>query len=409
MIVWKGFFDPGTHRNTEMRVRSALLVSLVVALLLSAGPGTAAAFDYHEDERRQDIHIELQDDGDAIWSIEHHYVLTNESERERFETFAEEVESGQRDVGTDRATFAQFVPYAEERTDRSMSIENAGWDGFEIRPAAEVEGFDDRSEDDSDVYIGTITYTFTWTNFAETDDGYLQLQDTFLTESGDPWFNGLEPSQRLIIEAPEEHDFVTAPQGIENNRLVWDGPTEFGPEDFDIVLVSRAGVLGTLLGAWPLVLGGLLLAAIAGGVLWYARRQRDDEGGIEPPEWLPSDSVLPDGLTASTAEPAPDRETADREVEPPTPAPNGNGAAATEPEEAEVDPELLSDEERVRRLLSQNGGRMKQAAIVNETGWSNAKVSQLLSQMDDEDEIKKLRIGRENLITLPDVDPTQVE
>jgi uncharacterized membrane protein len=65
---------------------------------------------------------------------------------------------------------------------------------------------------------------------------------------------------------------------------------------------------------------------------------------------------------------------------------------------------MLSDEERVLRLLDANGGRMKQAQIVKETDWSNAKVSQLLSGMDDEDAIDKLRIGRENLISLPDVD-----
>ncbi|MFC7047136.1 helix-turn-helix transcriptional regulator [Halobacteriaceae archaeon GCM10025711] len=43
---------------------------------------------------------------------------------------------------------------------------------------------------------------------------------------------------------------------------------------------------------------------------------------------------------------------------------------------------------------------MKQADIVKETGWSNAKVSQLLSGMDEDGDIDKLRIGRENLITL---------
>jgi uncharacterized membrane protein len=64
----------------------------------------------------------------------------------------------------------------------------------------------------------------------------------------------------------------------------------------------------------------------------------------------------------------------------------------------------LSDEERVERLLEGNGGRMRQADIVDETGWSNAKVSQLLSAMDQADRVDKLRIGRENLISLPDED-----
>jgi uncharacterized membrane protein len=45
---------------------------------------------------------------------------------------------------------------------------------------------------------------------------------------------------------------------------------------------------------------------------------------------------------------------------------------------------------------------MRQANIVKETGWSDAKVSQLLSSMAEEDRVDKLRLGRENLISLPE-------
>jgi uncharacterized membrane protein len=51
---------------------------------------------------------------------------------------------------------------------------------------------------------------------------------------------------------------------------------------------------------------------------------------------------------------------------------------------------------------------MKQASIVEETGWSNAKVSQLLSAMDEAGRVDKLRIGRENLISLPDEEVAEV-
>jgi len=81
----------------------------------------------------------------------------------------------------------------------------------------------------------------------------------------------------------------------------------------------------------------------------------------------------------------------------------------SEPDEDAVDVELLSDEERVERLIDRNGGRMKQATIVKETGWSNAKVSQLLSAMEDDGRIDKLRIGRENLISYPDEDITDLD
>jgi len=45
---------------------------------------------------------------------------------------------------------------------------------------------------------------------------------------------------------------------------------------------------------------------------------------------------------------------------------------------------------------------MRQADIVAKTGWSDAKVSQLLSAMAELGRVEKLRLGRENLISIPD-------
>ncbi|WP_343160898.1 helix-turn-helix domain-containing protein, partial [Halorubrum sp. CBA1125] len=102
---------------------------------------------------------------------------------------------------------------------------------------------------------------------------------------------------------------------------------------------------------------------------------------------------------AGTGRPSAADETSDRGGE------TGEGRTEeAEGDEADAgpDPSLLSDEERVERLLEGNGGRMRQAAIVEETGWSDAKVSQLLSAMAEEGRVEKLRLGRENLISLPD-------
>ena len=66
---------------------------------------------------------------------------------------------------------------------------------------------------------------------------------------------------------------------------------------------------------------------------------------------------------------------------------------------------LLSDDDRVRQLLEDNGGRMKQTAIVEATEWSKSKVSMLLSEMEDDGEITKLRVGRENIVSLPGSEP----
>jgi uncharacterized membrane protein len=61
--------------------------------------------------------------------------------------------------------------------------------------------------------------------------------------------------------------------------------------------------------------------------------------------------------------------------------------------------EPLTDEDRIQQLLDESGGRLHQSEIVSETGWSKSKVSRLLSRMEDDDQITKITVGRENLIT----------
>lgn len=69
------------------------------------------------------------------------------------------------------------------------------------------------------------------------------------------------------------------------------------------------------------------------------------------------------------------------------------------------EPAVLTDEERVLGLLESHGGRMRQTAIVEETGWSKSKVSVLLSEMESNGSISKLRVGRENLISRSGFEP----
>lgn len=72
---------------------------------------------------------------------------------------------------------------------------------------------------------------------------------------------------------------------------------------------------------------------------------------------------------------------------------------------SETEVNVLTDRERVQQLLVENGGRMKQADIVDSVDWSKAKVSRLLADLEADDEITKLRLGRENLICRPGSEP----
>lgn len=66
----------------------------------------------------------------------------------------------------------------------------------------------------------------------------------------------------------------------------------------------------------------------------------------------------------------------------------------------------LTDEERVQAIIDENGGRIRQKEIVARVDWSKAKVSRVLSRLEENDEVVKLRLGRENLVCLPGHEPT---
>ncbi|WP_394295580.1 helix-turn-helix transcriptional regulator [Natrialba hulunbeirensis] len=68
--------------------------------------------------------------------------------------------------------------------------------------------------------------------------------------------------------------------------------------------------------------------------------------------------------------------------------------------------EFMTDQEKVHQLISENGGRMKQSRIVDSVDWSKAKVSRLLAELEEDGQVTKLRLGRENLVCLPGHEPT---
>ena len=365
------------------------------------------------DDPRQVIHLNLTDDGAVRWTIESRYLIYDEDDEALFFEYAEAVSSGERDAGYDVRLFERFLSLAQATTDREMEIQDAGWDEPRVENhtiVTEVENGDEALENGTK--IGIISYSFTWTEFTSVDDNRVYFGDAFATPEGS-WFPALTDTQRLVIHSPEGYGFDHAPPVEQRNgALVWDGPHEFGDGELEIVYLRGAdsngspapptdgGVSWELVGAAGIAIGAVL--AVLGYLYVIGRlpvRRSDEAQTVRLAEKEVTDGETSPGATRS--------ETRFDERDALESMPDEPVEAATEADE--VDLELLSDEERVLRLLRANGGRMKQASIVKETGWSNAKVSQLLSKMDDEDEIDKLRIGRENLITLPEVDPTEID
>jgi len=367
--------------------------------------------------------INLTANGDARWTVASRFNVSDENDTATFRSFARSVEDGGTNagIGYTPATFERFARLVERDTNRSdaMRIVDTNW-------TSEVQNG-----------TGVIALSFTWLNFARTDDSRVILDDVFTANDGN-WFRSLSDGQRLVIHSPpnygvESSRFPTRRIALNDSRTVvrisLDGPRDLQASETPIVYapIDDPGTSTTndpQEEGFPWLLGGgflVLVVALVAGLVWYSRRDGDAPGSgpAEKPTASGGSGTTDGGETTAqetTTEQAPgdDGSPAGNDTGPDpgttSEATSGAGTAAAvdetadEDDEDDVDVELLSDEERVERLLEQNGGRMKQASIVGETGWSNAKVSQLLSSMEDDDRIEKLRIGRENLITLPDED-----
>ncbi|MFC4439435.1 MULTISPECIES: helix-turn-helix transcriptional regulator [Natrialbaceae] len=368
----------------------------------------------------QIIRINVTTSGDAEWTIESRFLLTDDEDVEAFLEYADAIESGDRDAAYDRELFEPHVQTAEEATDREMSIEDDGWEEPRLE-SPEGDEFED------DTRVGVLAYSFTWTNFATMDENRIYFGDAFQTDDG-LWLSKLADEQRLVVQSPPNYGFhdYNLPVSPQNGALIIDGPYQFSEDELEVVFLRGAGGnggsgpgSGVLLPSTGWLVGGVFLLVVAVGTTSYAlaRRSSDHEWPAIPPlERTPWSDTEDTPETSSRSDPPDETGVESATRSSPEPAPEAvdqpddtSQEFAYAEEDDEVDPELLSDEERVLRLLRKNGGRMKQASIVSETGWSNAKVSQLLSKMDDDEDIKKLRIGRENLITLPEIDPTEID
>ncbi|MFW6449293.1 MAG: helix-turn-helix transcriptional regulator [Halobacteriota archaeon] len=328
--------------------RRAAMACVFLLLLGLSGPAAAplgvASANAPDDGPATWITVEIDPTGDAHWSIQSRFDVSTADRRAAFEDVVARAEAG--DGPYDAATIEAYRDRAAAVVDRQMVIEDAAWEHH--------------IDDD----VGVLAFTFTWTDFARVDDGRLEVGDAFRSPDGS-WFESLDSDTWLTIEGPPDAAVASSPPGqeVEDGSVTWEGPTTFEPDDLRVAYRVPSGDAGIdVPTAVALAVVWLGFAAI---LLAMYRREREEEGARPP-------------APAAEAEPAED----------------------TEPDR--IDEELLSDPERVERLLEDHGGRMKQADIVEATDWSTAKVSQLLSEMADEGRIEKLRLGQENLISLPE-------
>ncbi|WP_435333413.1 helix-turn-helix transcriptional regulator [Haloarchaeobius sp. TZWWS8] len=352
---------------------------------------------------RTQFRIRVHANGSARFTIRYERNLNGSQEREDFEAFAQEFENNETKLYTDFTRRAEsLVATGTNETGREM-------EAVDFRRSARVEtGFND---------VGIVELSFRWKKFAQTPNGRVVVGDVF---AGGLYIG---PSQSLVVEHGDAIRFESVdPSGTvsgdslqRSESVTWQGERQFADGRPRVELLpTRSNGTPTATGtpggsteteaasgpnaggddgSFPMlpVMFAVALVGIGAVVVWL--RSRDDDAGSGQ---AVSGAGPQDG--SSTAQNAPQQ---DASGGAPTTA-NSDGGATTP---AISDEELLTDEDRVVRLLERNGGRLRQSHIVDETDWSKSKVSMLLSEMEDEGTISKLRVGRENIVSLAGHEP----
>lgn len=305
------------------------------------------------------IRADIEEDGDATWTAEYVLDLEDEKREQAFEELAADIEanaSGYAARFESRAS--RVVDAAADATGRPMRIENVS-----VAVSTDLQN------------AGTVEYRYTWTNFAARTDGELRIGAAI---SG----FYLEPSSRLIVSWPEGYDLETvAPPAADTdedaNRVQWRGERAFGPGEPTVVVSSSSGGMARS----TLLAGAVVLLAVLGSVVLARSSLLDTRA-------LLGDDVETEAESDGT-EPAAEPE----DAAPPESAAGGSS-----------NPELaaLTSDERVLALLEREGGRMKQQAVTAELDWSAARTSQVVSELTESDRVEVYRVGRENVLKLPE-------
>lgn len=391
-------FDSSLVPADADQFRSGTLPRLPGSDLAGGSPSTLGVQSPPETDATV-TRVRVLSNGTAVWSLTVRMQLASEDDEQAFAAFQEEFEDNRAAFLEDyRDRMQGVVSAAETVTDREMSAT-----GFTAETGTETVPRQ----------WGYVTYEFRWTGFASVDNDTVRVGDVF----EDGLF--LEDEDILVVDSPDGHEpTAVAPDPDEtgDGTLRWYGPVTFDDRR-PTVTFDPTGDGGTGDGAGdngedpddstlslPVAFGAAGLVVLVGVGVFYLRRlgmadnaedgrakpDATDAGGDGVTESTPADTVDDSATDTGTREPG--RQGTDEMA--------GAGNAST----AGAVHDLATDEDRVVAALTAAGGRMKQSDLADELDWSASKTSRVLSDMADEGQVEKLRIGRENVIDLSEED-----
>ena len=316
-----------------------------------------AALQEDIDADSVELVVDVGENGNAQWQVRYRLRLESDADRQAFQELEAGVETNE----------SKYLGPFEERITNSVETASAAT-GREMS-AQEFAVTTDR-EEQPQVEYGLVVFGYEWLGFAVADGDEIRMGDAveglFLDEDEQIEFRW-PAAYRLDSSSPE-------PDVVEDDRAVYRGRFNFDTGQPELVVTS-ADEGSSLL--WLLAVAVGLVGVAAVTVYW--RRRRADAGEAAPAE-TPTSSAGGRAAASETIE-TDEQAAAEEDQGPP--------------------PELLSNEERLLQLLDQNGGRMKQKAVAEQLDWSAAKTSQVVGDLREADEIESFRLGRENVLTLP--------
>lgn len=331
--------------------------------------------------------ITIYENGSSEWVSRYEQRLEDSNATGEFETYTE------RFNGEETESYANFWTRATALTESGTDVTRREMTAERFRRDARVE---ERPPSGDEFEV--LEMSFVWTNFAEFDGSRLVVGDVF----ADGLYVGLGqqlrfdrgPDVRFGSVEPDP-DSVSAGTLEESASITWLGENQFIDRRPRIVYYPRNVGAGTGSGT--------------------AAGMDSDTGSGAPPGFRSPVSLLAAvlvvllGIGVALAYRSWDHpEPTDTLTDEPARMGGGNAGRSTSPTEQPQpasETELRSDEELVVDLLEDHGGRMKQVDIVDGTEWSKSKVSMLLSEMEDDGVVSKLRVGRENIVSLAGHEP----
>lgn len=240
-----------TLPSSAVRMRGVCLFFIFLMLLPYAA------------EAQSIITVDVNDNGDALWTMKKQLPLATQTEVADWEEF---IKTGQDGYQKDIADFSQrmewFILSAQEFSNRPMRGEKFNISYSTVKTPTGA--------------FGIVQYSFEWKNFSHSDSSKISIGDAFSEGMV------LSSDNVLVIKIPDGYEVESASPGFDKrdgNRLIWDGTLypNFGKGEPAVVL-SRSGTGST----WLLVVVLVIISASA--VFFKRRRKPETENKAVPPE-----------------------------------------------------------------------------------------------------------------------------